>query len=390
MNQKLIKKILSFLLCSFSFLQADQEPVVVRLTPPIINSDTIVQKIVCTRPMREGCFNISQEQIGSKQVVNCNGHGGSGWTTLFGSVKKAITLFEESHPNRAEPIRILGSGCMGFTAAIELSRLGYQIAGITTTSIYDCPSWRAAGYFALVSVKTSPKEQASLNEIGMNTFVTYQNIEKGHHPYISKDAVRYMPVYSSVGTEAGVEDLEARGLIPPRQYVTLDFGNGVTHQDYIKYMTYFLNTTTLMDQLSAEVSRLGIPIEIKKVESFEDVAEKVVFNCTGLGARELNQDPLMIPVRGHLILLSEAAGKEHMDYMIYTTVQQNEKEEYVYLFPKNVSVTPENTSGVTGAGVLGGTFLPHMDKLSPEEQERIDQQEFQRLFERNLKFFWGK
>lgn len=381
------KSVLAMLLCSFA-LQANQ-PQIVKLAPPQISNETILEEIVCTRPMREGKFNISLEQNTDKIVVNCYGHGGSGWTTLFGSVNKAIELFQKTHSNKATPIRVIGSGCMGLTAAIELTRLGYQVAGISTKDLYEIPSWRAAGYFALVSVKTSPEEQADLNKIGLNTFLTYQEIDSGKHPYITKEAVKFMPVYCSIDTDSGVEDLEARGMIPPREYVSLDFGNGVVHHDYVKYMTYFMNTTTLMRQLTAEVQRLGINVELQKVSSFDDVIEEVIFNCSGLGGRELNSDENMIPVRGHLVTLNDASGTAHMDYMIYTKVKQNGKEEYIYMFPKNISVTPEHTEGLSCVGVLGGTFIPHVDKLSPSDQEKLDKLEFKRMLDRNSEFFQG-
>jgi hypothetical protein len=339
--------------------------------------------------MREGKFNISLEQADGKTVVHCYGHGGSGWTTLFGSVNKAIELYQNTYPNKETPIRIIGSGCMGLTAAIELKRLGYEVRGISTKEFYDIPSWRAAGYFALVSVKTSPEEQAALNEIGLNTFMTYQKIDRNEHPYISKDAVKYMPVYCSVDTEAGVEDLEERGMIPPKELVSLDFGNGVIHTDFVKYMTYFMNTTTLMRQLNAEVQKLGISIEQKGIHAFEDISEEVIFNCSGLGGRELNSDENMIPVRGHLITLNEDSGSAHMEYMIYTKVKQDGRDEYVYLFPKNVSVTPENIAGNPCVGVLGGTFIPNVDKLSLSEQEKLDKDEFKRMSDRVSEFFQG-
>lgn len=373
----------------FSFALQANEPQIVKLTPPQISNETILEEIVCTRPMREGRFNISLEQNAGKTVVNCYGHGGSGWTTLFGSVNKAIKLFQKTHPNKATPIRVIGSGCIGLTTAIELSRLGYQVAGISTKDLYEIPSWRAAGYFALVSLKTSPEEQADLNKIGLNTFLTYQEIDSGKHPYITKEAVKFMPVYCSVDTDSGVEDLETRGMIPPREYVSLDFGNGVIHHDYVKYMTYFMNTTTLMRQLTAEVQRLGINIELKKVNSFDDVIEEIIFNCSGLGGRGLNSDENIIPIRGHLVTLNDASGSAHMDYMIYTKVKQNGKEEYIYMFPKNISVTPEHTEGLSCVGVLGGTFIPHVDKLSPSDQEKLDKAEFKRMLDRNSEFFQG-
>lgn len=381
------KSVLLALLCSFSLLA--NEPRIIKLAPPHISSDTVLEEIVCTRPMREGKFNISLEHSEMKTIINCYGHGGSGWTTLFGSVNKAIQIFQSTSPNKATPIRIIGSGCMGLTAAIELNRLGYQVAGISTRDLYDSPSWRAAGYFALVSVKTSPEEQAELNAIGLNTFLSYQNIEKGIHPYITKEAVTFMPVFCSIDTEAGIEDLEARGMIPPREYVSLDFGNGVIHHDYVKYMTYFMNTTTIMRQLTQEALRLGIIIELQDIESFDDVAEEIIFNCSGLGGRKLNADENIIPVRGHLVTLNEASGSAHMDYMVYTKVKQDGKDEYIYMFPKNISVTPMNVHGIECVGVLGGTFIPHVDQLSASEQKKLDDLEFKRLLDRNSQFFQG-
>jgi len=377
-----------------STLFAKNEPVLVKLTPPVITSKTISEELVCTRPMRDGSFNISVNVVstpsGKKKIVNCCGHGGSGYTTLFGSVYRAIDLFEKTHPNKKTPIRVIGSGCMGLTSAIELSRRGYKVAGITTKELYDTPSYRAAGYFALVSVKTSKEEEANLAKIGIDTFKAYQKIAKGDHPYISKEAVRYMPVYCSQETDSGVEDLEAQGLIPAKELVTLDFGHGVQHPDFVRYWTYFMNTSTIMKQLNREVKRLKIPVKVKKLNSFNEVKEKIIFNCSGLGSRELNHDKKMIPVRGHLITLNDKSGKEHMDYMIYTKVKQNGEERYVYMFPKDLSITPENKKGISCNAVLGGTFIPNVDKLSPEKQKELDENEFHLMLDRTSIFFTGK
>lgn len=362
---------------------------VVYLTPPVISPDTIAQKLVCTRPMRNGRFQIGVEKIGMKTVVHCYGHGGSGWTTLFGSVNQAIQLFEKQHPQKSAPIRIIGSGCMGLTVAVELARLGYIVKGICSKELYDTPSWRAAGYFALVSVQTAGEEQENLNEIGMNTFFTVRQIAQGQHPYFTSEAVREMPVYCSVETESGVDDLEKRGLIPRREDVTLDFGNGVVHPKFVKYISYLMDTTLLMRQLLEEIKRLGIPVEVKKITSFNEVPESVVFNCSGMGSRLLAGDNQLIPVRGHLIVLSEGAGKAHMDYMIYTKVMQENKEEYIYMFPKRLAVSSRCVEGLPCAGVLGGTFIQNVDKLSSEKQEALDATAFRGVLERNCRFFHG-
>ena len=97
----------------------------------------------------------------------------------------------------------------------------------------------------------------------------------------------------------------------------------------------------------------------------------------------------MVAIRGHIVTLHESAGTGHMDYMLTTRVTRNGKFEYIYMFPKNVSVTPEHPEGVECAGVLGGTFIPHADELSPPELEELDRHEFQRLLERHSEFFLG-
>lgn len=361
----------------------------VKLTPPRISHETILREVVCTRPMREGNFNISAEQHGQKTLVNCYGHGGSGWSALFGSVKKAIKLFQNTDPHKNMPIRVIGAGCMGLTTAIELARLGYQVAGIFTTGFDDISSWRAAGYFAFISIKTDPEEQASVNEIGLESFLTYREIEQGRHPYLTQDTVKWMPVFCSMSTKAGIEILEASGMIPLREYVSLDFGNGVIHHGFVKYMSYFMQTTLLMHQLTVEAKRLGIKIDLKTVHSFDDLAERVIFNCSGLGASQLNQDEKIIPVRGHLVMLNAAAGLGHMDYMLHTQVEQDGREEYIYMFPKSLFVSSEHRQGIPCRGLLGGTFIPRVDRLSMADQEELDRLEFKRLLDRHSQFFYG-
>jgi len=109
---------------------------VIKLSPPILNPQTIQKQIVCTRPVREGSFNISLETRETKKIIHCYGHGGSGWTTLFGSVAKAIKLFEDDKHNTKGKVRVIGAGCMGLCVAAELALKGYAVVGITAEELY--------------------------------------------------------------------------------------------------------------------------------------------------------------------------------------------------------------------------------------------------------------
>ncbi len=358
---------------------------IVKLRPPRIDTRTIVQEVVCTRPTRPGCFDLCCEEIGSKAVINCTGHGGAGWTTLFGFINKAIEVTPVG-----KKIRVVGSGCMGLTAAIELKRRGFDVAGVVTKDLYDNASWRAAGYFALIKMEATNKEEILAHEMGIETFYTYQAIERGEHPYLSRECVRFLPSYCTENMETGIEKLIEMGVIPPKKRVTLDFNNGVRHPDYLEFMTYFMSTSLIMKELLKEVERLQIPIELKEIDSYEELKEEVIFNCSGMGARKLHKDELMKGVRGHLIMINDPSDLSHMDYMIYSLALQEGKEEYLYMFPKNFFVTPLFPHGHDSTVTLGGTFLPDVDKLSQEEQEELDQREFKRLLDRHMLFFYGK
>lgn len=155
-------------------------------------------------------------------------------------------------------------------------------------------------------------------------------------------------------------------------------------------MTYFLDTTQMMNALIEQTRLLNIPVKMKEIASFDEIPEAVIFNATGLGSWKLNHDDNMIPVRGHLIALNDASGREHLDYMIYSKVEQDGVEEYVYLFPKELCVLPQHILGLPSQGVLGGTFLKNVDSLTLEQQEHLDKVEFARLLERNNIFFHGQ
>lgn len=361
------------------------------LTPPNIDSQSILTTLECIRPMRDGNFNISIEQLNNKTIVNCYGHGGSGWTTLFGSVKCAVNIFKKRFPSSKDcTIRVIGSGCMGLLSAIELCRLGYSVSGITSSQLYDTASWQAAGYFALVSIKTTPQMQKDVDDLGIATLHTCQQIEQGNHPYLMPNSIRKLPVYSHQQTASGLENVQKRGLLQPAVPVTLDFGNGVVHPNFVENTTYFMNTTQLMQQFLDQIGQLGIPIEIRKIEAFNDIDDPVIFNCSGMGGRSLNNDDLMIPVRGHLIILNALAGTAHLDYMIYTDMQQEDRQEHIYLFPKTMMVSSANPNGIACCGSLGGTFIPNLDQLSEQELKARDQLEIERLLDRSSLFFNGK
>ena len=108
--------------------------------------------------------------------------------------------------------------------------------------------------------------------------------------------------------------------------------------------------------LMREVENAGGRIVQKTFETADevfDLKEKLIFNCTGLGAKALFGDEELQPARGQLTML---LPQPEIDYgYVYATRESG----LLYMFPRR------------GAIMLGGT-VEHGDwSLEPSETERL-------------------
>jgi hypothetical protein len=189
-----------FLSLFIHFLLQAGEPAIVSLKPPRIEPVDIAVATSCDRPVRLGDVNISIDQADDKTIVHCYGHGGFGISTLFGSVQEAISLLMDKTSDMQTPIRIIGSGCMGLTMAIELSRAGFTHITISTKEKYTIPSWRAGGFFDPGFAESDHRAA-----LGLATYAVLYAIERGEHPYLTKNTVRRLPVYYPTAVEKNMQ-----------------------------------------------------------------------------------------------------------------------------------------------------------------------------------------
>jgi D-amino-acid oxidase len=375
----------------FSLAIQSAQPLTVTLKPPRI--DDIAVATACNRPRRAEGVNISLQTIDNKTVVHCYGHGGFGFTTLFGSIQEALALLLATNPDKQTLICVIGSGCMGLTMAIELRRHGFDNVSIVTKEVFDITSWRAGGFFDPgTGSESAPEDQHHL-KLGLATYHTLQAIEQGNHPYLTQAVVKRMPIYYPADIQCGVEVLEKLNMMPASELVTITFDNGATHHGYKKQMTYFINVTELMKQLWTQILELNIPVVEQEIQDFAQCAEPIICNCSGLGSRKLNNDATIYPARGHFFMLNAQPHEGAGEYMLFTKVVQNTtvpadgKKEYVYFFPKPAFIGADGHE-VSCSGMLGGTFIP-TSELSAADIEKLDEQEFKKLAERARLFFYG-
>lgn len=360
----------------------------VDLVPPVLDNQLII-KAFCDRPKRAQGIALYAEQVAGKKIIHCYGHGGSGFTTLFGSTQEALRLFDEQGIDTHEQIHIIGAGCMGLSLAIELHRKGFCALTVSAKELYDIPSWRAGGFFDPGTGKESNPIDQYRVKLGLMTYETLCSIESGTHPYLTSAIVRRLPVYAPVTTICGTEILEQRGYMPLPEPVEITFGNGVVHENYMRHYTYFINVAQLMKELWQQVHARGISVIKQELQSFDECPESVVCNCAGLGAGVLNNDATVYPVRGHFYMLPYTSDELAIDYMLFAKMQQGDKKESIYLFPKDTFVSSDCQAGSACSGMLGATFIKDIDTLSDEDEAALNEREWDRLLLRARAFFYG-
>lgn len=346
----------------------------VLLTPPLLSSDHIKEKIICIRAHRERIFQVSTQMHNGKLICHNYGHGGAGWTFLFGCVNESMRQYEqalEQQPSlKNKPIAVIGAGCYGLATAVTLTHKGYTVR-IIARETDNIPSSKAAGFFFPRARKSStPQERTTFQERGMESYQTYLQIIEDSHPFITQGP-KLLPCYFSPDIDPGFKPYIDYGLMKVPEEVTIDFGNGKRYEAR-EYTTLFIDAALIMEELHQLRSKLGIAITYAEITNFNEVTEPIIFNCAGMGAKKLIADPRIIPVQGHLITLKNQPDITQLRYMINVKVIMNDtkgaRDELIYFAPKD-------------NGILGTTFLRGQDSLT------ANQHEFDRLLARCHDFF---
>ena len=117
-----------------------------------------------------------------------------------------------------------------------------------------------------------------------------------------------------------------------------------------RFDTMMIDTPHYIRQLEQDVRLKGGEIifeEIPDRSSISQLSETVIFNCSGLGAKELAYDEIIQPIRGQLVILKP---QSEIDYNVITLGD-------LYMFGRRDGI------------VLGGTFQEDNWSTEPDEQD---------------------
>jgi len=318
---------------------------------PRISMDSVIRSIVGHRPYRPGGFNVSSETFDEKTVVHNYGHGGGGISLSWGSSALAV---RETLGMKPGDVAVIGSGVMGLTSARLLQDAGWNVTIYTRNVARHTTSNVAAGEWSPFSVHDPEVSSAAFK----SQFNWASRI--AHHAYTNLGGpdygIRWLETYTlSELPDAGDGREELADLFPyPR---SLGPGEHPFPTRYAhSFVTMQIDPAVLLRRLIQDFQIAGGKIIVREFEDRDDVLsvpERVIFNCTGLGAAKLFGDTELVPAKGQLVYVPPDPA---VDYMTFGGAGS-----MLYMFPRSDVI------------ILGGTFKlgDYSTQPEPDETERI-------------------
>ena len=309
-----------------------------RLAPVKVSRDRVIREVVGLRPYRARGFVVDAERFGNKLLVHNYGHGGGGVTLSWGTASLALDLAQDfvSTNTRRRRFAVLGCGVSGLSTARLLQRRFQNGPGTVTIYAKDLPPDTTSNVAGAWWSPTSVYEESSANfneqfrracQISNRAFQLLVGAEYG---------VRWIDSFELSRHEMSVQrELPGGDALYPDRQVHRDpehyFGFPFVRQ----YSTMLIEPSIYLSALLRDFYIAGGRVVVKEFRNRREIArlpEPVVFNCTGLGSRELFDDQELEPVRGQIEVL---LPQPEVDYAYLSSG---------YMFPRRDGI------------VLGGTW----------------------------------
>ncbi|HEY8186127.1 MAG TPA: FAD-dependent oxidoreductase [Pyrinomonadaceae bacterium] len=337
--------------------------------PVKVARNRIIREVVGLRPYRSEGFVVEAERLGNKLLVHNYGHGGAGVTLSWGTASLAVdlvrdfiqsqthgplataTLGQKRRGARAWPRRfaVLGCGVSGLSTARLLQRRFQD--GTSNVTIYakDLPPettsniagafWYPSTVFDPENVTQKFSDQFRLAcQISNRAFQTLVGTEYG---------VRWTEIYELLRNESSSQrELLGGAQLYPQTEIHRDAERYFGFPYVRQFSTMMIEPHTYLRALLRDFYVAGGKVVVKEFRTREEIArlaEPVIFNCTGLGAKALFNDTELIPVRGQLEVL---LPQPEVDYCYLSGSS--------YMFPRRDGI------------ILGGTFDHENWSLEPD------------------------
>ena len=267
------------------------------LAPVDVDASRVIRTVAGLRPYRRSGFVVRAEALGEKRLVHNYGHGGAGITLSWGSSKLAAELGLQGHSG---PVAVLGAGVMGLSTARLAQEAGFPVTIYAAALPPDTTSNIAGGQFHPFGLyredAVTPEWKDQFRRALDYSWRRFQIMVGDDY------GVRWLPTY----TEAGHPEAQLLPTFPPINRLLSQGEHPFALDHLVRFDTLYVETGRYLRQMLRDVQVAGGRVEVRRFATPADIAglpENLVFNCTGLGARDLFGDTELRPARGQLAVL---------------------------------------------------------------------------------------
>lgn len=204
-------------------------------------------------------------------------------------------------------VAVIGSGVVGLSTALVLAHRGHAVRVYSDPDYAHLASESACAIWLpfLMSDQTEGAETDEINEARRWAQSSWH-----HFAHVAE-------LQSRTGEDAGVRPVDLveafREKVEPPYYASIvrDFHAGAFTDgpDEFSYSwqlkTFVIEMPKYLPWLHRRCEELGVRFRNRHLsaEQLRSLPEPVVFNCAGLGSRELFADEELVPIKGQLLLL---------------------------------------------------------------------------------------
>jgi D-amino-acid oxidase len=267
------------------------------LSPVLVSPERVIRTVAGLRPYRASGFVVRAEPLGDKKLVHNYGHGGAGITLSWGSSRLATSL---GLPGHNGPVAVIGAGVMGLTTARLVQEAGFPVTIYATALPPDTTSNIAGGQ---ISPFGHYREDSVSDEWRAQFAAAMDYSWRRFQIMVGDDyGIRWLPTY---------EEDDPGDPHPSNPYTVGATRLGPNDHPFPvpsvrRFNTMYVETGRFLRELARDVQIAGGAIRIRSFQSPAELAslsERLIFNCTGLGSRELFGDQELRPIRGQLAIL---------------------------------------------------------------------------------------
>jgi len=267
------------------------------LAPVIADESRIIRTMAGLRPYRRQGFVVRAEQLAEKRLVHNYGHGGGGITLSWGTSKLATDLGLQGHSG---PVAVLGSGAVGLANARLAQEAGFPVTIYAAALPPDTTSNIAGGQFhPAYAFSESAVTPEFLDQFTRALDYSWRRFQI----MVGEDyGIRWLPTY----VESDSPEAKTIATFPPINRMLTAAENPFPWASTLRYDTMYIETGRYLRQMVRDVQIAGGRFVVRKFASPNEIAalpESLVFNCTGLGSRDLFNDQDLHPARGQLAIL---------------------------------------------------------------------------------------